>query len=100
MFDGEGSIYAQSYNRTQLAIKSIDKDILEHIFNSLKMGGICGPYSDNNPKHTPYFEWRLNKRLDVIWLLKKIYPFMCQRRKDKITFIFNRWGVAFNEGVV
>jgi hypothetical protein len=94
MFEGEGSITDQSYKRTQISFKSCDYDVIQKLQAVFGFGNITGPYHDRYENHQEYWQIRINKKADVLFILKSIYPYLGIRRKQRIEGVAKRLGVA------
>jgi len=99
LFEGEGSICcAQKYKavrnvngerrksgfRWWLVMHSTDRDVIEKFFRVVACGKMYGPYQDKRSvDYKPQFRWATTTLDDSQSVLKRFYPFLGERRREK-----------------
>ena len=86
LFEGEGWI-SPMYKKWQISLDSSDKDVLEAFYDVVKVGKLYGPYrrKSQKPHHKSMYAWRLYKPIEVVNLLEKFLPYLCERRSERAT---------------
>lgn len=83
LIEGEGC-FTKHTGHPYLLLDMTDKDVIEKLYSIFPNGTIRGPYNHKNkPHHKP--RWRFDAfGTKCITIMKAVYPYMCERRKQKI----------------
>lgn len=86
LFEGDGSFNTVKGGRTHLGVDLTDPDIVYHL-QDLFGGKVYGP-SWKNAKGSmnvkPMYQWRLHTQADVWPIIDRMYPYLCDRRKERV----------------
>jgi len=85
LLEGEGSFHNPTNGQIQISCYSSDRDVLEKLLKIFQLGAIYNQtmYPDSMSKKQ-MFVWKVGQRADVLAILFAIFPFMGERRKQKI----------------
>ena len=84
LFEGEGCIHTPKTKPKQrkISIGSTDKDVLDRFVSVVGYGYIGNAkFGSNSIK--PFYEWQLEKRIEVLRILKMFLPHLGKRRSEK-----------------
>jgi hypothetical protein len=99
--EGEGSFHfsetrptltRKAYKRIKIVGCSNDLDTLERVQACAGGGRINGPYKYGDEKQNHY-QWGLRKKSDVVKLMRRLHPFMGERRKHQISEALKKVGL-------
>jgi hypothetical protein len=83
LFEGEGCITIDKRNTGgRLLITMSDKDTIDHVNRLFPCLGIKTTYPAN-PKHGPYYTWKLNDPQKMRHIVNLILPYLGKRRTKK-----------------
>lgn len=103
LLEGEGcfriatnsaSSSSPGYRWPTIAMNMTDEDVLRRAAQIAAVGkvyGPYGPYKSNPYSKKPFWQWHVTKREDALWLMKRLYPHMGQRRQEKIDEILTEF---------
>lgn len=101
IFEGEGCItYSRIKERKesfrfQLTMSSSDKDVLDRFALSVNCGKVLGPYKGQKEGNKDRYNWHIQNQRDCLYVLGQIYPFLCERRRQKaeemLDALLERW---------
>ena len=74
-----------------------DEDIIRRLRAISGVGTVEGPYVRGNPKWSPMWRWAVRKRVDVLWVVKGLEPFLGTRRWGQVTSALLAGGVSTEE---
>lgn len=83
--EGEGCFSPRDnrgYKTIDINAKSIDLDVLEHVFEITGVGSVTGPQI--YPDRSPIFNWGVRTKSDVLALIDILLPHMHARRSARI----------------
>ena len=85
LIGGEGCFTIHSKKHPYLLLDTTDKDVVEKLYSIFPFGNIRGPY-----KHKTRPDYKDRWRFDAYGpkarnIMLYIYPYMCSRRKKKIS---------------
>lgn len=79
--EGEGSIHIhKGMNKGRLAVCMTDHDVILALQQKTGVGTLVGPYKKSNFSNKDFWQWSVNKRVDLRQLLVDIFPFLFERR--------------------
>lgn len=81
LFDGEGTITILK-NRINVSIHMTDLDILEHM--QYHFGGGLYKTAKRQEHHKDAWVWRLTSSVETMIFLEAVYPYLCNRRQERI----------------
>ena len=84
LFEGEGSIPSDASNKNQrrLSLRMTDKDVMERFVSVVGYGNLNGPkWTKGSTK--PLWQWSIEKRPEVLRILKMFLPHLGKRRAEK-----------------
>lgn len=101
IIEGEGTITftniknRKSSKRCSISVMMTDKDVIDKLFDILKVGTIRGPYIYKNK---PLWTWAVQNQKGCFDTLLKIMPYLSKRRLEKASEMFeflegkiNKW---------
>jgi hypothetical protein len=89
LFEGEGCISLSRSNKgdhvrdVRLTVVNTDLDVLERFQATIGRGSISEMNSKSNLGSKQRWQWRLSRQVDVALLLRRMMPFLGQRRAAK-----------------
>lgn len=92
IIEGEGTLtYEPIKNRKNsrrhsIAVSMTDKDVIEKLYEVLKVGTIRGPYLYANRK--PLWTWAVQNQKGCFEVLLQIGPYLGERRLEKASRMF------------
>lgn len=87
LIEGEGCFSIRKYKNKQYVSTRVimtDFDIIEKIYKIVNHGVVSGPYCRNVPNRKPWKNWVLNDAAPQLELLKRLLPWLGNRRKKKV----------------
>ena len=99
LFEGEGSIplVRRNKNTRMLSIKMTDKDVMEKFVDVVGFGNLTGPLMYEKCGHKkPYWSWQLQKKPEVLRILKMFLPYFGKRRAGKAIEAINHLNEIIN----
>lgn len=82
LIEGEGTFYiSKTDTNMRIMLGMTDIDVIERLQNLLG-GGIS--YGEDRGINKPIYRWYIGKRLEVVRIIKLIYPYMGARRRLKM----------------
>lgn len=88
--DGEGSIDLRNGRYPRLQINMTDRDVLKRCQAIVGgLGHVRGPYGRGPNK--PMFSWDVSRSASAAGLLLTLYPFLGQRRRQRIREVLAEW---------
>ena len=71
--------------RCSVQVASNDEDVVRRLKRWTTVGNIGGPYNYGKGKNwQDHWRWSVNSKDQLLYLLPRVQPFMCQRRSSKI----------------
>lgn len=91
LVEGEGCFYLSTprpnrHPRFEMAM--CDEDTIRHAFNIIKLGNVSGPHKT---KGKDQWTWSMSYTPDVVGFMYLMYPWMRERRKQKIEELISLW---------
>ena len=86
LFEGEGCINSDQRNPNSriIQIGMTDKDVMERFVDVVGYGKLNGPYSyKTRPTHKQFWQYKVEKRTEVLRILKMFLPHFGKRRAKK-----------------
>ena len=95
VLEGEGYFHSakqgdRSYPR--IAVTMCDLDVLVRLQEVTGVGTIDGPHKTRSDKHTPTYQWRVQRKNDAIAVMRLVSPMMGTRRQARIEAVLS--GIA------
>ena len=86
VLEGEGCFRNQKNYSALVSVAMCDKDVLDRLKELTGLGNVTGPYlpKDAPDNWKPSWQWNVGVRQEVRVLLETIYPWMGERRRQKI----------------
>ena len=98
LFEGEGCISTPARNNSQqrcIYIAMTDKDVMERFVSVVGYGNLNGPmWKANSTK--PLWQWSIERRTEVLRILKMFLPHLGKRRADKAIEAINHLNETIN----
>lgn len=82
-FEGEGSITYSDKTGIRVSIDNTDLDTLQRFLEYTQVGTIYGP-RNRGEKRKPIWVWDLSATETAITLLRRLRPYLLQRRRQRI----------------
>jgi hypothetical protein len=83
LLDGEGC-FTLNGRYPNIVVSMTDEDSVRLAHQRAGCGSVTGPYQPKNPKHKPFWRWKVAFHPHVFALCKLVAPYMSARRQVAI----------------
>ncbi len=83
LFEGEGSVSRYNGESLILQLTSTDEDVVRKL-RDMAGGTMVGPYASRRDDGKTQWKWYCTRYADCIRLLQLWYPYLGERRREKI----------------
>jgi len=93
LLEGEGSFVVND-TRPQITVDMTDEDVIRRCHEIAGVGHVYGPYARQRSTTGPrkdLWSWRVSQQLHTYALMVALYPWMGQRRQEKMREIMVTW---------
>ena len=86
LMEGEASfvVTGNYYPKFCIQLNMTDEDVVKKAHLIGGMGLVSGPHIQKNPKHKPFWTWKIHRRNHCYALCCAILPWMGERRSNRI----------------
>lgn len=90
LFEGEGSVgMSSSQRQPRVQLVSTDEDVVRRFVEIIGRGNVRG-YHKTAAHHKDYWQWSVQSKDDVLYVLNLLWPYLGERRRERAIEVIER----------